>query len=244
MQLALVTGASRGLGAAIAMILAKTGVTVVGTATTDAGAARIGETLAAAGVTGIGLTLDVSSSQSVTALLAAIKERYNAAPSILVNNAGITADDLFLRMDEDKWGKVIETNLTGMYRLCKACIRPMLKARYGRIVNISSVVASTGNPGQTNYVAAKAGMLGFTKALAAEIAPRNITVNAVSPGFIKTDMTAKLESAQAAAILQQIPMGAMGDPEDIAYAVQFLVSDQAKYITGTTLHVNGGMFMN
>ena len=240
---ALVTGASRGIGRAIAIELGARGFTVVGTATTDAGADRISAYLAEHKVQGSGMSADVSSSESVNALLAAIVEEYGV-PAVLVNNAGITSDNLLMRMKEEEWDSVIDTNLGSMYRLCKACVKGMTKARWGRIINISSVVASSGNAGQTNYAASKAGIEGFTRALAKEIGSRNITANAVAPGFIDTDMTRSLPEKQTETLLSSIPLGRLGQPEEIAAVVGFLASDSGAYITGETLHVNGGMHMN
>lgn len=241
-RVALVTGASRGIGLGIALGLGRENVTVIGTATTQEGAEKITQTFKEAGIQGVGLPLDVASQESIDNTLAQIKERYGM-PSILVNNAAITQDNLLLRMKDDEWNKVIETNLNSIYRLSKACLRDMLKARWGRIINISSVVGSTGNAGQVNYAAAKAGLIGFTKALAQEVGSRDITVNAVSPGFIDTDMTRALAEEQRNVLLQKIPIQRLGQPEDIAAAVTFLASDAAGYITGQTLHVNGGMYM-
>ncbi|MES9904250.1 MAG: 3-oxoacyl-ACP reductase FabG [Sedimenticola sp.] len=241
-DIALVTGASRGIGRAIAHALGKQGATVIGTATTEAGAAAISERLAEEGLKGIGMLLNVTAQDSVDSVLKRIGDEFGA-PTILVNNAGITRDNLLMRMKEGDWGDILETNLTSIYRLSKGCIRAMMKARSGRIINIASVVGSTGNPGQTNYAAAKAGMIGFTKSLAREIGPRGITVNAVAPGFIDTDMTRELPEEQRKSLLSGIPMGRLGDAEEIAGAVVFLASPGAGYITGETLHVNGGMFM-
>ncbi|MBN4050498.1 3-oxoacyl-ACP reductase FabG [Gammaproteobacteria bacterium AH-315-M22] len=241
-EIALVTGASRGLGKAILSALAAQGATVIGTATSDAGAQKISDSLTEAGLNGLGLCLDVRDQASVEQMMVAISEKYSA-PSILVNNAGITRDNLFLRMKEDQWLDVIDTNLNSLYRLCKACIRPMTKARKGRIINIASVVGLTGNAGQTNYAAAKAGMCGFTKSLAREIGSRNITVNCIAPGFIETDMTAALSDEHKQALIGQIAVGRLGQPDDIAAAACFLASDSASYITGETLNVNGGMYM-
>ncbi|MBL1432639.1 MAG: 3-oxoacyl-ACP reductase [Gammaproteobacteria bacterium] len=241
-EIALVTGASRGLGKAILHALAAQGATVIGTATSDAGAQKISAEITEAGKKGMGLRLDVCDQSSVDKTMAAIIEKF-AAPSILVNNAGITRDNLFLRMKEDEWLDVIDTNLNSLYRLCKACIRPMTKARKGRIINIASVVGLTGNAGQTNYAAAKAGMGGFTKSLAREIGSRNITVNCIAPGFIETDMTDALSDEQKAGLMGQIAAGRLGQPEDIAAAACFLASSGASYITGETLNVNGGMYM-
>ena len=241
-DIALVTGASRGIGRAIAEALGEQGATVVGTATSRSGAEVISERLAAAGVKGRGMVLDVTDPESIEQLMTSVAESYGA-PSILVNNAGITRDNLLMRMKDEEWNSIIETNLTSLYRLSKACLRPMMKARRGRIISIASVVGATGNAGQTNYAAAKAGMIGFTKSLAREVGARGITVNAVAPGFIDTDMTRELPEAQRNALLDTIPLGRLGNPKEIANAVVFLASAQAGYITGETLHVNGGMFM-
>ncbi|HEV3285195.1 MAG TPA: 3-oxoacyl-ACP reductase FabG [Steroidobacteraceae bacterium] len=242
-QLALVTGASRGIGRAIALALGNAGARVIGTSTSAQGAARLTEELASHGYNGRGAVLDVGAGASIDALMAQLEEA-GELPTILVNNAAITRDTLLLRMKPEDWDAVIATNLTGAFRLCKACVRHMMKARGGRIVNLTSVVGVTGNPGQANYAAAKAGLLGFSKSLARELASRAITVNAVAPGFIDTDMTRALSEAQRSALLQQIPAGRLGSPEDVAAAVLFLVSPQAAYITGETLHVNGGMYMS
>ncbi|MEK6550664.1 MAG: 3-oxoacyl-ACP reductase FabG [Pseudomonadota bacterium] len=242
-EVALVTGASRGIGQAIALELARQGARVIGTATSEDGAAKIGRYFHEQSLLGRGLVLDVTQPESVTAALQDI-EKAEGAVSILVNNAGITRDNLMLRMSEEEWAAIINTNLTSVFRLTKACLRGMTKARKGRIISISSVVGATGNPGQVNYAAAKAGIVGFSKALAREIGSRHITVNAVAPGFIDTDMTKALPEAAREALLKQIPLGRLGLPEDIAHAVAFLASPQAAYITGATLHVNGGMFMN
>ncbi|MEJ1296062.1 MAG: 3-oxoacyl-ACP reductase FabG [Candidatus Sedimenticola sp. (ex Thyasira tokunagai)] len=241
-DIALVTGASRGIGQAIAHALGKQGATVIGTATTEGGAKAIGERLAAEGIKGAGMLLNVTEQDSVNSVLKAIAAEFGA-PTILVNNAGITRDNLLMRMKEAEWGDILETNLTSIYRLSKGCMRTMMKARAGRIINIASVVGSTGNAGQSNYAAAKAGMIGFTKSLAREIGPRGITVNAVAPGFIDTDMTRELPEEQRTALLAGIPMGRLGEAEEIADAVVFLASPTSGYITGETLHVNGGMFM-
>lgn len=241
-QVALVTGASRGIGAAIAQALGKAGATVVGTATSDAGAQAIDAALKDAGITGAGRTLDVSDQDSVTELFKSIGNDF-AAPQILVNNAAVTRDNLLLRMKEDEWQTVMDTNLAGVYRCSRAALRGMMKARNGRIINISSVVGLTGNPGQVNYAAAKAGLLGLTKSLAREVASRNITVNAIAPGFIDTDMTKDLPQDSREALLEQVPLGRLGAPEDIASAVLFLASNHAEYITGETLNVNGGLHM-
>jgi 3-oxoacyl-[acyl-carrier protein] reductase len=239
----LVTGASRGIGRGIARLLGARGATVIGTATTSEGAEKISQDFAANKIAGAGMVLNVTSQESVENLLAAVKEKFGPI-NILVNNAAITQDNLFLRMKDDEWFDVIETNLNAIYRLSKACLRDMLKARWGRIVTIGSVVGSTGNPGQANYCASKAGVIGFSKALALEVGTRNITVNVVSPGFIETDMTGVLSDEQQNAIMNQIPMQRKGAVDDIAAAVAFLTSDEAGYITGQTLHVNGGMYMN
>lgn len=241
-DLALVTGASRGIGKAIAESLAKAGARVIGTATTEAGAASITAALAALGNSGRGAVLDVSSAQSIEALIADLDSK-GELPTILVNNAAITRDMLMLRMKPEDWSAVIETNLTSVFRLSKACLKRMMKERRGRIVSVTSIVGVTGNPGQANYAAAKAGIIGFTKSLAQEVASRGITVNAVAPGFIDTDMTRALTDEQRKALSDQIPMARLGTPDDIAGAVTFLCSPQASYITGTTLHVNGGMYM-
>jgi 3-oxoacyl-[acyl-carrier protein] reductase len=241
-EIALVTGASRGIGRSIAMALAAQGASVAGTATTEAGARAIEQALLDAGHQGIGIMLDVSDGASVEAAIAQTTERLGA-PGILVNNAGITRDNLLMRMKDEEWDSVIETNLSSLYRVSKACLRPMTKARRGRIINIASVVGAMGNAGQTNYAAAKAGMMGFTKALAREVGSRSITVNCVAPGFIDTDMTRALPDAQRQALLGSIPLGRLGQPEEIAGAVVFLASPAAAYITGETLHVNGGMHM-
>jgi 3-oxoacyl-[acyl-carrier protein] reductase len=242
-QLALVTGASRGIGRAIALALASAGARVVGTSTSPQGAAGLTAELASHGYNGRGAVLDVGAAASIDALMAQLEEA-GELPTILINNAAITRDTLLLRMKPEDWDAVIATNLTGAFRLCKACVRHMMKARGGRIVNLTSVVGVTGNAGQANYAAAKAGLLGFSKSLARELASRAITVNAVAPGFIDTDMTRALSEAQRTALLQQIPAGRLGSPEDVAAAVLFLVSPQAAYITGETLHVNGGMYMS
>jgi 3-oxoacyl-[acyl-carrier protein] reductase len=242
-KIALVTGASRGIGHGIALGLGREGAVVIGTATTQEGADRITQVFQNEEIEGHGMVLNVTSPSSMEALMKGIKEQYGAI-NILVNNAAITQDNLFLRMKDDEWFQVMDTNLTAIYRLSKACIRDMLKARWGRIINIGSVVGSTGNPGQANYAAAKAGVIGFSKALALEVGSRDITVNTVSPGFIATDMTNALSDDQREAIFQRIPMQRMGTIEDVASAVVFLASSSAGYITGQTLHVNGGMYMN
>jgi 3-oxoacyl-[acyl-carrier protein] reductase len=241
-DVALVTGASRGIGRAIALALAAAGARVVGTATTQAGADGLTAELASRGYNGRGAVLDVSSDSSIEALLAGC-EHSEGMPTILVNNAAITRDMLLLRMKADDWNQVLATNLTAVFRLSKAALRRMMKERRGRIINITSIVALTGNPGQANYAAAKAGVLGFTKSLAREVASRGITVNAVAPGFIDTDMTRSLSAEQRDALQRQIPMERLGSAEEVAAAVLFLASPQAGYITGETLHVNGGMYM-
>ncbi|WP_297190259.1 3-oxoacyl-ACP reductase FabG [uncultured Porticoccus sp.] len=242
-KVALVTGATRGIGAAIADGLGAQGAIVVGTATSTSGAEQISARFREKNIKGAGMVLDVASQQSVDEVLAAIIESYGA-PSILVNNAGITKDNLLMRMKDEEWFDVIDTNLNSLYRLSKACLRGMSKARWGRIVNISSVVGSMGNAGQTNYCATKAGVGGFTRSLAKELGPRNITVNAVSPGFIDTDMTKELPEASKQAILSQVPLNRLGSAEEIAAVVNFLVGDGGNYITGENIHVNGGMYMS
>ena len=241
-KVTLVTGASRGIGRAIAVELGKSGATVIGTATSETGADNITEYLKQAGVKGKGMVLDVKSEDSINECLANIVEEHGAI-EILVNNAGITRDNLLMRMKLDQWEEVYATNLRSVFLLSKACLRAMMKSKFGRIINISSVVGSTGNPGQTNYVSTKAGIVGFSKSLAREVANRGITVNCVAPGFIETDMTDELTDDQKAHILASIPMGKMGNVEDIARAVGYLASDDAAYVTGQTLHVNGGMHM-
>ena len=241
-DIALVTGATRGIGKAIAEALGKAGATVVGTATKPEGAEQISAYLKAAGIRGRGAVLDVGNPAQVEEAVKAAAAEFGD-PSILVNNAGITRDTLLLRMKEDDWSAVIDTDLTSVFRLSKACLRGMMKARRGRIVNIASVVGSMGNAGQANYCAAKAGIMGFTRSLAREVGSRNITVNTVAPGFIDTDMTRALTEEQRAVMMQQIPLERLGAPEDIAQTVLFLASPGAGYITGETLHVNGGMFM-
>jgi 3-oxoacyl-[acyl-carrier protein] reductase len=241
-KVALVTGASRGIGAAIAQYLGKAGATVVGTATTDHGASAISIALEQAGIKGTGMALDVTSPGAVEALVKQIGEQFGA-PSILVNNAGITRDNLLMRMKEDEWDTVINTNLNAIYKLSKACVRAMTKARWGRIINISSVVGSMGNPGQANYSATKAGVEGFSRSLASEIGARGITVNSVAPGLIDTDMTKELPEQQREVLLGRIPAGRLGKPEEIAAVVLFLAGEEAAYITGETIQVNGGMYM-
>jgi 3-oxoacyl-[acyl-carrier protein] reductase len=242
-EVALVTGATRGIGRAIADELGRLGAIVVGTATTAEGAEKIGAHLKANGAKGCGLLLDVRDPASIETALKVTAERYGD-PGILVNNAGITRDNLLVRMKDEEWSEILETNLSSVFRLSKACLRAMMKARKGRIINIASVVALTGNPGQSNYAAAKSGIIGFSKSLAREVASRGITVNVVAPGFIDTDMTSALPEAQHETLLAQIPLGRLGRPEDIGAAVAFLASPAAAYITGETLHVNGGMYMS
>ena len=239
-QVALVTGASRGIGRAIAAALAARGACVIGTATTDAGAAAVSSALAASG--GAGRVLDVRDSAAIDVLINGVKSEFGAV-SILVNNAGITQDVLAMRMKDEDWSAVMKTNLDAVFHLSRAVLRDMMKAKAGRIVNVTSVIGHTGNPGQMNYAAAKAGVAGMSRALAREIGSRNITVNCVAPGFIDTDMTRALTAAQNAAILAQVPLGRLGTVAEVASAVAFLASPEAAYITGTTLHVNGGMYM-
>jgi 3-oxoacyl-[acyl-carrier protein] reductase len=241
-DVALVTGASRGIGNAIALELAKAGARVIGTSTSAEGAAKLTAELASHGYNGRGAVLDVGNPASIEALLGEL-DAAGEMPTILVNNAAITRDTLILRMKPEDWDQVIATNLTSVFRLSKACLRRMMKERRGRIINLTSIVGLTGNPGQVNYSAAKAGLLGFTKSLAREVASRGITVNAVAPGFIDTDMTRALNEEQRNALLAQIPLGRLGSPADIAATVLFLSSAAASYITGETLHVNGGMYM-
>lgn len=242
-QIALVTGATRGIGAAILQSLAQAGATVVGTATSDAGAASIQAAIDAVGATGAGMTLNVTDAAALDATVKSIDEKFGAI-NILVNNAGITRDMLLMRMKDEEWDAVIETNLTSVFRLSRAVIKAMMKARSGRIINIASVVGFMGNPGQTNYVAAKAGMVGFTKALAREVGSRNITVNCVAPGFIETDMTKGLSEDQVKKLIENVPLNRLGQVGDIAEAVLYLASPRASYVTGNTIHVNGGMFMD
>lgn len=242
-KVALVTGATRGIGAAIADGLGDQGAIVIGTATSVSGAEQISTRFRQKNIKGVGMVLDVVSQQSVEEVLTAILETYGA-PLILVNNAGITKDNLLMRMKDEEWFDVIDTNLNSIYRLSKACLRGMTKARWGRIVNISSVVGAMGNAGQTNYCATKAGVGGFTRSLAKELGPRNITVNAVSPGFIDTDMTKELPEPTRQAILSQIPLNRLGAAEEVAAVVNFLIGDGGSYITGENIHVNGGMYMS
>lgn len=241
-RVALVTGASRGIGQAIAAALGGAGATMIGTATSEAGARAISERFSGLGITGRGAVLDVTSSASIEALMNDIKAGEGAA-TILVNNAGITRDNLLMRMKTTDWDDIISANLSSVFHMSKACLRGMIKARFGRIINIASVVGMTGNPGQSNYAAAKAGMIGFGKSLAREVGSRNITVNTVAPGFIETDMTRALTDQQRDSLTGQIPLGRLGSPDEIASAVLFLASDMAGYVTGDTLHVNGGMYM-
>lgn len=242
-KVALVTGASRGIGRAIALALGQQGAVVAGTATTEDGAAGITQSLRETGIRGIGLVMNVNDIGQVERALAAIEEGFGEV-AILVNNAGITRDNLVLRMKEEEWDEIISTNLRAVYRLSKRVLRAMMKARFGRIINITSIVGETGNAGQANYAAAKAGVVGFSKSLAREVGSRNITVNCVAPGFIDTDMTRALNDEQRAKLMQQIPLGRLGEPRDVADAVVFLASPWASYITGATLHVNGGMDMD
>ncbi len=241
-KVAVVTGASRGIGRAIALRLAKEGHTVIGTATSETGADAISAALAEAGFRGKGMVLDVAVADSIEPFFKAVNEAFGA-PLILVNNAGITRDNLLMRMKDEEWEDTIRTNLSSVYRMCKAALRGMMKAREGRMINITSVVGAMGNAGQTNYAAAKAGIIGFTKSLAREVGSRNITVNAVAPGFIDTDMTRALPEESRKALLANIPLARLGFAEEIAGAVAFLCSDDAAYITGETIHVNGGMYM-
>lgn len=241
-KIVLVTGASRGIGSAIASTLGKQGATIVGTATSEGGAEKISAHFRESGIVGKGMVLNVTDADSVAGLLTAVQEKYGA-PLVLINNAGITKDNLLMRMSEDEWFDVVNTNLSAIYRLSKACLRGMMKARWGRIINISSVVGQMGNAGQTNYAATKAGVMGFTRSLAKEVGSRNITVNAVAPGFIDTDMTEVLTDEQKSLMLSGIPLARLGMPEEIANVVKFLSSDDSSYITGETLHVNGGMYM-
>lgn len=242
-QVALVTGASRGIGRAIALQLGQQGAIVIGTATSESGATAISTYLAEAGIQGKGAMLEVRDTAQVDALLSTTEKEFGAV-SILVNNAGITRDNLAMRMKDEEWDDVVATNLSSVFRLSKAVMRGMMKARQGRIINITSVVGHSGNPGQANYCAAKAGVSGMTRALARELGARNITVNCVAPGFIDTDMTKVLDDKLKAALLTNIPLGRLGQPEDIAAAVSFLASPAAAYVTGSTIHVNGGMFMD
>ena len=242
-QIALVTGATRGIGAAILNVLGREGATVIGTATSDAGAATICSAIAEAGFKGTGMVLNVQDAAAIESIVKTIETEFGGV-SILVNNAGITRDTLLMRMKDDDWQAVIDTNLTSVFRLSRAVVKSMMKARAGRIINIASVVGFMGNAGQTNYVAAKAGMVGFTKALAREIGSRGVTVNCVAPGFIETDMTKSLSTEQVSKLVQNVPLGRLGHVDDIAHAVCYLASPHASYITGNTIHVNGGMLMD
>jgi 3-oxoacyl-[acyl-carrier protein] reductase len=242
-KVALVTGATRGIGRAIALSLGEQGATVIGTATSENGAETISGFLTEAGVNGKGMVLNVTDADAIESVVSAIEADFGA-PAILVNNAGITRDNLLMRMKDDEWNDILDTNLTPIYRLSKRCLRAMTKARWGRIITITSVVGVMGNAGQTNYAAAKAGVIGFSKSLAREVGPRGITVNAVAPGFIDTDMTSHLPEAHKEALLAQVPAKRLGQPEEIAAAVSFLAAESAAYITGETLNVNGGMYMN
>jgi len=241
-KIALVTGASRGIGRAIALELGRCGAVVIGTSTTAPGADGIGQQLEAAGARGAGMALDVNDVQQVESTVAEIQKRFGDI-AILVNNAGVTRDNLLVRMKDEEWDEIMATDLKSVYRLSKRVLRSMLKARYGRIINITSVVGVTGNAGQTNYAAAKAGIIGFSKSLAREVGSRNITVNCIAPGFIDTDMTRALSEEQRGALVQQIPLGRLGRPEEVAAAAAFLASPAADYVTGCTLHVNGGLYM-
>jgi 3-oxoacyl-[acyl-carrier protein] reductase len=242
-EIALITGASRGIGRAIATELGRRGATVIGTATRPNGAEAIGEYLAAEGIKGQGMALNVTEPESIDRVIKTINNDYGAV-TVLVNNAGIPLDNILMRMKEAEWDEIIDTNLSSIYRMSKACLKGMTRARRGRIVNISSVVGASGNPGQANYAAAKAGIVGFSKSLAQEIGSRNITVNTVAPGFIDTDMTRELDEDQRAALESKIPLNRLGAAEDVAHAVAFLASAEAGYITGVTLHVNGGLYMS
>ncbi|SFH52708.1 3-oxoacyl-[acyl-carrier-protein] reductase [Nitrosospira sp. Nsp14] len=242
-QIAFVTGASRGIGHAIALELGRRGATVIGTATTEEGAQFIGKYLKEAGVNGTGATLNVNNAVQMDSVLKVVNEEFGDI-AILVNNAGITRDNLLLRMKDEEWDEILETDLKSVFRLSRAVLRAMMRSRYGRIINISSVVGATGNIGQSNYAAAKAGLFGFSKSLAREVGSRNITVNCIAPGFIATDMTRSLTEKQQEYLMQQIPLGRLGHAEDVASAVAFIASPGAAYITGATLHVNGGMFMD
>jgi 3-oxoacyl-[acyl-carrier protein] reductase len=243
LRIALVTGASRGIGKAILHALARAGCLVVGTATSESGAAAIGAALNEAGLQGEGLMLDVNDAAQVDTAIDGIMTRHGRI-DILVNNAGITRDNLLMRMKDEEWTTILDTNLTSVFRLSRAVLRPMMKARFGRIISIASVVGVSGNAGQTNYAATKAGMIGFSKSLAQEVGSRGITVNCVAPGFIDTDMTKALPDAARSKLLERIPLAKLGTPEDIAHAVAYLASDAAAYVTGATLHVNGGMYMD
>jgi len=242
-KITLVTGASRGIGQAIALRLGQLGGVVIGTATTESGANSINQYLEKAGIKGIGITLNVNNTEQINDAIRTIRDKFGEV-EILVNNAGITRDNLLVRMKDEEWDEIIETDLKSVFRLSRAVLRAMMKARYGRIINISSVVGAMGNMGQTNYAAAKAGIFGFSKSLAREVGSRNITVNCVAPGFIDTDMTRSLADEFQQNLIQHVPLGRLGRPEEVASAVAFLASSAAGYITGTTLHVNGGMYMD
>lgn len=242
-KIALITGASRGIGEAIAVKLGQTGAIVIGTATTENGVNAINHYLQRANIQGMGIVLNVNDAEQINGALQIIREKFGDV-EILVNNAGITRDNLLVRMKDEEWDEILDTNLKSVFRLSRIVLRAMMKARYGRIINISSVVGAIGNVGQTNYAAAKAGMFGFSKSLAREVGSRNITVNCVAPGFIDTDMTRSLTNEQQQSLIQHVPLGRLGRPEDIASAVAFLASSAASYITGATLHVNGGMHMD
>lgn len=242
-KIALVTGASRGIGQAIAILLSNQGATVIGTATTESGVEKINQYLGQSNIKGTGILLNVNNAEQINNTLQVIREQYGEI-EILVNNAGITRDNLLVRMKDEEWDDIMETNLKSVFRLCRAVVRPMMKARSGRIINISSVVGSIGNLGQSNYAATKAGLFGFSKSLAREVGSRNITVNCIAPGFIDTDMTRSLTNEQQQSLIQHVPLGRLGRPEEVANAVVFLASPAAGYITGTTLHVNGGMHMD
>jgi 3-oxoacyl-[acyl-carrier protein] reductase len=242
-QLAFITGASRGIGQAIALELGRQGATIVGTATTEDGAQIISQYLKETGVKGAGMTLNVNNTAQLESVLKAVHERFGDI-AILVNNAGITRDNLLIRMKDEEWDEIMETDLKSVFRLSRAVLRAMMRARYGRIINISSVVGATGNMGQSNYAAAKAGIIGFSKSLAREVGSRNITVNCIAPGFVETDMTRALNDNQRQSLLQQVPLGRLGRPEEVASAAAFIASPAAGYITGATLHVNGGMYMD
>ncbi|MGH8684484.1 MAG: 3-oxoacyl-ACP reductase FabG [Nitrosospira sp.] len=242
-QLAFITGASRGIGRAIALELGRQGATIVGTATTEDGAQIISQYLKETGVKGAGMTLNVNNTTQLESVLKAVHARFGDI-AILVNNAGITRDNLLIRMKDEEWDEIMETDLKSVFRLSRAVLRAMMRARYGRIINISSVVGATGNMGQSNYAAAKAGIIGFSKSLAREVGSRNITVNCIAPGFVETDMTRALNDNQRQSLLQQVPLGRLGRPEEVASAAAFIASPAAGYITGATLHVNGGMYMD
>jgi len=242
-KITLVTGASRGIGQAIALKLGQLGAVVIGTATTESGANTINQYLEKAGIKGMGIALNVNDTEQINNTIQIIREKFDEI-EILVNNAGITRDNLLVRMKDEEWDEIIETDLKSVFRLSRIVLRAMMKARYGRIINISSVVGSMGNMGQTNYAAAKAGIFGFSKSLAREVGSRNITVNCVAPGFIDTDMTRSLANEHQQNLIQHVPLGRLGRPEEVASAVAFLASSAAGYITGTTLHVNGGMYMD